>query len=109
MKKETLEEASERMAKEHCSIRVNSNTTEFQIQQFIIKGAKWQQERSYSGEEPDYEKIKQALVEMRKVPMTFVPDERMYSEEEVLELLLNCRGENPINIEQWFEQAKKNI
>ncbi len=33
--------------------------------------------------------------------------EKMYSEEEVLELLLNCRGENPINIEQWFEQNKK--
>jgi hypothetical protein len=45
-KQETLEEAAERMAKEHCSIRVNTNTTEFQIQQLIIQGAKWQAEQS---------------------------------------------------------------
>ena len=51
MAKETLEEAAERMAKEHCSIRVNPNTTEFQIQQFIIKGAKWQAERMYREED----------------------------------------------------------
>jgi hypothetical protein len=51
VKEETLEEAAERMAKEHCSIRVNPNTTEFQIQQFIIKGAKWQAERTYSEQE----------------------------------------------------------
>jgi ADP-ribose pyrophosphatase YjhB (NUDIX family) len=51
MKQETLEEAAERMAKEHCSIRVNPNTTEFQIQQFIIKGAKWQAERMYNEED----------------------------------------------------------
>ena len=33
--------------------------------------------------------------------------ERMYSEEEVLEILLNLRGENPRYIEEWFEQFKK--
>lgn len=33
--------------------------------------------------------------------------ERMYSEEEVIELLNNCRGENPIDIKKWFEQFKK--
>lgn len=33
--------------------------------------------------------------------------ERMYSEEEVIELLNNCRGENPIDIKKWFEQYKK--
>ena len=32
--------------------------------------------------------------------------ERMYSEEEVLELLNDCRGENPIDINKWFEQNK---
>jgi hypothetical protein len=48
MKQETLEEAAERMAKEHCSIRVNLNTTEFQVQQLIIKGAKEQAKRMYS-------------------------------------------------------------
>ena len=50
-KQETLEEAAERIAKEHCSIRVNPNTTEFQVQQFIIKGAYWQAQRMYSEEE----------------------------------------------------------
>lgn len=33
--------------------------------------------------------------------------QRMYSEEEVLELLNDCRGENPIDINKWFEQFKK--
>ncbi len=35
--------------------------------------------------------------------------ERMYSEEEVLELLNDCRGENPIDINKWFEQFKKKV
>jgi hypothetical protein len=33
--------------------------------------------------------------------------ERMYSEEEVLELLLNCPYEFEDNIKEWFEQFKK--
>jgi hypothetical protein len=34
--------------------------------------------------EPDYNKIiEQSLVELRKQPMSFVPDKIMYSEEEV--------------------------
>jgi len=45
----------------------------------IIEGAKWQQEQ----------------------------DKNKFSEEEVLQLLLDCRGENPIDIEKWFEQNKK--
>jgi hypothetical protein len=39
---ETIEQAAERLAKKHCSIRVNTNTTEFQVQQLIIQGAKYQ-------------------------------------------------------------------
>ena len=31
----------------------------------------------------------------------------MYSEEEVIEILLNFRGENPRYIEDWFNQFKK--
>jgi hypothetical protein len=34
-------------------------------------------------------------------------DKKMYSEEEVLTFLLNCRSENPIDVEKWFEQLKK--
>jgi len=80
IKKETLEEAAEKIAKEHCSIRVNPNTTEFQVQQFIIKGAYWQAQR-------------------------------MYSEEEVLELLLKSKIETSNlyyeDMKEWFEQFKK--
>jgi hypothetical protein len=66
-------------------------------------------------EEPDYEKIKRTLVEMRKVPMTFVLDERMYSEEDLREAFkagedskedeINGDGETSFN--EWFEQFKK--
>ena len=35
-------------------------------------------------EEADYEKLKQSLIEFRKVPITFVPDERRYSEEDMI-------------------------
>ena len=35
-------------------------------------------------EEADYEKLKQSLIEFRKVPITFVPDERMFSEEDMI-------------------------
>jgi len=31
----------------------------------------------------------------------------MYSEEEVLELLLNYAGENPIHLKEWFDKSKK--
>jgi hypothetical protein len=30
-----------------------------------------------------------------------------YSEEEVLTMLLDCRSENPIDVNKWFEQFKK--
>jgi len=33
--------------------------------------------------------------------------ERSYSEEEVIEILLNFRAENPRYIEEWFKQFKK--
>jgi hypothetical protein len=79
-KQETIEEAAERLAKIHCDVRVNTNTTEFQIQQLIIKGAKWQQKR-------------------------------MYSEEEVLELLLKSKIETSNlyyeDMKEWFKQFKK--
>jgi hypothetical protein len=68
-------------------------------------------------EEPDYEKIKQALIEFRKTPMTFVPDERMYSEEDLKEAYFSAisstgegwngeyaNGNNP-NIEEKFKEG----
>ena len=47
---ETLEEAAERLAEEYRDVRINPST-KFQIQQLIIKGAKWQAERMYSEDE----------------------------------------------------------
>ena len=109
MEKETIEEVAE-------------NYTEFWLQNkgllirdAFIEGAKWQAERMYSEEEPDYDKIKEALVEMRKIPMTFSPDERMYSEEEVVNLIEDwTKMAEGLNLNfpsgkfnNWFEQFKK--
>jgi hypothetical protein len=35
------------------------------------------------------EEVKEALLQMRKTPMTFVPDKRMYSEEQLFKILLD--------------------
>jgi len=67
-------------------------------------------------EEAYYEKLKQSLIEFRKVPITFVPDERMYSEEEVLKILYEWSmykidaafsDEDVLVYTEWFEQFKK--
>jgi hypothetical protein len=64
--------------------------------------------------EPDYNKIiEKSLVELRKQPMSFVPDKRMYSEEEALELLHSrmryTLGEDykEMTTIKWFEKFKK--
>jgi hypothetical protein len=91
-KEETLEEAAERLAKIHCDARVNPNTTEFQIQQFIIKGAKWQAERMYSKFDLDAEITK------LNTPDRYdnVKHKYNYSESDIVNLF-----------EEWFEQFKK--
>jgi hypothetical protein len=61
-------------------------------------------------EEADYEKLKQSLIEFRKVPITFVPDERRYSEEDLLsafEAGMMFIGEDKGSFKEWFEQFKK--
>ena len=104
---ETLEEAAERIAKEHCNNRVNPNTTEFQVQQFIIKGAKWQSKQLFENE---------TIQTLEKcIELLLKKQEKTYSEEEVLELL--NKREDYINSEddifnyksnkEWFEQFKK--
>lgn len=50
----------------------------------------------------DKEDFKEASLEISKWMQ-----KRRYSEEEVLQLLLDCRGENPIDVEKWFDQFKK--
>jgi hypothetical protein len=69
-------------------------------------------------EELDYNKIiEQSLVELRKQPMSFVPDKRMYSEEEVLDIINSfeklCytyqsnKDWFPAKKSEWFEKFKK--
>ncbi len=50
--------------------------------------------------------IKTAMIEYAKLNVQKAK-ETLYTEEEVLELLNDCRGENPIDISKWFEQFKK--
>jgi hypothetical protein len=85
---ETLEEAAEKTASESFSKtftkfpnggKLSKETIIGLLVLFFKLGTKWQQDQ----------------------------DKNKYSEEEVLVLLLNCRGENPIDIEYWFEQFKK--
>jgi hypothetical protein len=64
-------------------------------------------------EEPDYDKIKQSLVELRKQPMSFVLEEKMYSEKDLREAFFSgCQSERQIKPrikcwEEWFKQFKK--
>ncbi len=58
---------------------VPADFDQFTFEEGIRVGVKWQQEQ----------------------------DKKLYSVEEVLNLLNDCRGENPIDISKWFEQFKK--
>jgi hypothetical protein len=51
---------------------------------------------------------------MRKTPMTFVPDKRIYSEEDMAESFMACWKANvsdgiecKLSFKEWFEQFKK--
>jgi hypothetical protein len=66
-------------------------------------------ERMYSEEE-----VKEALLQVRKTPMTFVPDKRIYSEEDMAESFMACWKANvsdgiecKLSFKEWFEQFKK--
>lgn len=99
-KKETLEEAAKRLAKNHCNNRTNTNTTEFQIQQLIIKGAKWQQERMYSEED-----MKNAFDSARE----FNSLDGIVDVHIVLPMGGDMSDLQPLyfTFEEWFEQFKK--
>jgi hypothetical protein len=63
-------------------------------------------------EEPKKLTVEKALLLMRNAPMTFVPNKRLYSEEEVLELIwkYETRKTSMVgydNVKKWFEQFKK--
>ena len=106
MKQETLEEAAERMAKEHCSIRVNPNTTEFQIQQFIIKGAKWQ-ERQKEQDKSKYSEEDMFTFSqwISHEDWVYLPSKDYWVNEEQEELEQKLSSKEILNL--WFEQHKK--
>jgi hypothetical protein len=68
-------------------------------------------------EEPKQLTVEEALLLMRKTPMTFVPDKRMYSEEDVKEAFRQRQDNmdysemfgwySKLTEQQWFEQFKK--
>jgi hypothetical protein len=53
------------------------------------------------------DKVYLNVTDMKRKIYQLIPAERMYSEKEVITFLLDCRGENPIDVEKWFEQFKK--
>jgi hypothetical protein len=117
-KKVPLVEESKQETLEEAALKYKNLKLPDDLYDAFIRGANWKAECSYSEEEPDYDKIKEAFVEMRKIPMTFSPDERMYSEEEVIEILTarckhfgtNIEPFNKLLLKQdleWFEQFKK--
>jgi len=53
------------------------------------------------------DKVYLNVTDMKRKIYQLIPAERMYSEEEVITFLLDCRSENPIDVEKWFEQFKK--
>lgn len=108
---ETLEQVAERILKKNevededmilsCTfpntIKSMVEMAEWQKEQFTI-------EEQYVGHTID-ELDKEYIKGFNEGSAYYI--ERMYSEEEVLELLNNCRGENPIDVSQWFNQYKK--
>ena len=84
--KETLEEAAERLTKDfpHYSVRGNMDDSEIKgwFLEALQKGAKWQQERSYSQND---------MWEAYKASNTIFEDEIALRQE----------------FEEWFEQFKK--
>jgi hypothetical protein len=103
MKKETLEDTAKKFT-ENLYYKVGDadefNGEPLAVYDAFIAGANYQAERMYS-EEPK-PTIKQVDYVAKK-------QERMYSEEEVLELLLSRPGPylTDEEIKEWFEKFKK--
>jgi hypothetical protein len=125
MEKETLEEAAERLSKDAYkkhSVKDNNLSLDEQIQRsggFIVgfkegmnEGAKWQAERM-GLMEIELRHTKTLLASCEKaLEDRDKQAERMYSEEEVLELIwkYETRQTSMVgysNVKKWFEQFKK--
>ena len=116
--KETLEEVAERLIKDfpHYSVRGNMDDSDIKgwFLEALQKGAKWQQERSYSEEELQ-QKIDAHLEVAKDLWLSAIKEQkRMYSEEEVVNILIKAYEDigkrkipNQVVLASWFKQFKK--
>ena len=97
MKQETLEEAI---------LRIKSENEHYIDEVAFELGAKWQAERMYSEEELQ-QKIDAHLEVAKDLWLSTIKEQkRMYSEEEVYNLLYKLLPDKQ-ELEEWFEQFKK--
>ena len=90
-------------------IRFPKEETKQEEINFIIKELNEERKR-VTKQEPTDEEILEALKVFRKAPLIFVPNERMYSEEDLLsafEAGMMFIGEDKGSFREWFEQFKK--
>ena len=86
MKRETIEEAAERISKTNSVYE----TAQDDFYHGFVDGAKWQQERMYSEEE------------VKMLAFNFY-----YDMSHKMGVAENLISENRLNAEEWFEQFKK--
>ena len=90
-------------------IRFPKEETKQEEINFIIKELNEERKR-VTKQEPTDEEILEALKVFRKAPLIFVPNERMYSEEDLLsafEAGMMFIGEDKGSFKEWFKQFKK--
>ena len=108
--KETLEEAAEKFRSNNPGTMQGGNNTK--ILNAFKNGAKWQAERMYSEEELQ-QKIDAHLEVAKDLWLSTIKEQkRMYSEEEVKEILFHrethyMKTAHHLHINEWFEQFKK--
>ncbi len=121
-KQETIEEAANVFSN---GFQLHLKTDNVRsLREGFVAGAKWQAERMYSEEEikeaywnrtdeidvdgywiSDPEKDLEGLLkEIKKIPMTFVPDEKMYSKEDLRAAWMAAKNSSDFN--EWFKQFK---
>ena len=107
---ETLEEAAEKFRSNNPGTMQGGNDTK--ILNAFKNGAKWQAERMYSEEELQ-QKIDAHLEVAKDLWLSTIKEQkRMYSEEEVKEILFHrethyMKTAHHLHINEWFEQFKK--
>ena len=110
--KETLEEAAEKFRSNNPGTMQGGNNTK--ILNAFKNGAKWQAERMYSEEELQ-QKIDAHLEVAKDLWLSTIKEqERSYSEEEVIRILIKAYEDigkrkipNQVVLAKWFKQFKK--